>query len=175
MKKLLWFLVLFPLSMVSSCGQQSVTVTANNSKTININLNISALPEKHLKLYMAEGKAIDGYEKIGPNTYKPKRVEYYGRRYVGITPLEKTFTFHSTGSGEVGWEPAQYALYYIQPNSSENSLAIAPWGFYWEDPNTKEQITKFYDLKQFPFDYFQTHPNTRNFTLNTQLILTVRE
>lgn len=175
MKNWLGFLMLFPLSLLSSCENQSAVVTAGQSRTINVQLKISAVPEKNLKLYVAKGKA-GSYKETGPTTYKPpEHIKYSGRKYIGTTPMEKTFTFSWDGSEEGYWKPAQYALYFIQKDSSESRLGISPWGYRYKDPSTREEKDIFYDSEQFPLDYFQTHPNVRNVSLQKELRLKALE
>jgi hypothetical protein len=174
MKNWLGFLMLFPLSMLSSCENQSAVVTTGQTRTINIKLKISAVPERNLKLYVAEGKA-GSYKETSPTTYKPEDIKYSGRKYIGTTPIEKTFTFRLDGSEKGFWKPPQYALYFIQKDSSESSIRISPWGYRHKDLSTGEGKDVFYDSEQFPLDYFQTHPNVRNVSLQKDLRLKALE
>jgi hypothetical protein len=165
MKNWLTVLTLFQLLMLSSCENQSKVSTAG--RTINVQLNISTVPEKNLKLYVAKGKA-ESYQKLSPNTYKPENIEYSGRKYIGKTPLEKTFTF-TWDSSESHWQPTEYALYFIQKGSPEKRVGISPWSYHYKDPNTGVEKGVFYDSQQFPLDYFKNHPNVRNLTIQKEL------
>ena len=173
MKNWLRFLMLFPLLMLSSCENKSKVVTSGQSRTINIQLKISAVPERNLKLYVAKGKA-GSYQKISPTTYKPENIKYSGRKHIGKTPMEKTFTF-SWDSSKSFWKPTEYALYFIQKDSSENRVSILPWSYHYKDPNTGVEKAVFYDSEQFPLDYFQTHPNVRNLSIQKDLRLAATE
>jgi hypothetical protein len=172
MKNWLRFFMLFPLLMLSSCENKSKVVTAG--RTINIQLKISAVPEKNLKLYVAKGIA-GSYQKISPTLYKPENIKYSGRKRIGKTPMEKTFTFSWDSSEEGFWKPTEYALYFIQKDSSEKSVGITPWSYHYKDPSTGVEKVVFYDSEQFPLNYFQTHPNVRNLSIQKELRLAAPE
>ncbi len=171
MKNWLMVLVLFSLLVLSGCKDKSKESTTE--RTINVQLNISAVPEKNLKLYVAKGKA-GSYKKTSPTTYKPENIKYSSRKYIGTTPMEKAFTF-SWDSSEGSWQPAEYALYFIQKGSPEESVGISPWSYHYKDPNTGMEKVVFYDSEQFPLDYFQTHPNVRNLTIQKEIRLGASE
>lgn len=160
-------LMLFPLLILGSCEKPKA---GKAGRTINIELKISTVPESNLKLYVAKGNA-DSYQKISPTLYKPESIKYSGRKYIGKTPMEKTFTFTSEGSEEGFWEPTEYALYFIQKDSSENSVGITPWSYHYTDTNSGAEKVVFYDSEQFPLTYFQNHPDVRNLTLQKELRL----
>jgi len=166
-------LMLFPLLMLSSCENQSKVSTSTTERTINVQLNISSVPERNLKLYVAKGKA-GSYQKVSPTLYKPENIKYSGRKHIGKTPMEKTFTFN-WDSSESCWKPTEYALYFIQKGSSEKSVGITPWSYHSKDPSTVAEKAVFYDSKQFPLDYFQTHPNVRNLSIQKELRLAATE
>lgn len=165
MKNWLMVLTLLPLLTLSSCENPSKVSTAG--RTINIQLNISTVPEKNLKLYVAKGQA-GSYQKLSSDLYKPENIEYSGRKHIGTTPMEKTFTF-SWDSSESSWNPTEYALYFVQKGSPEKSIGISPWSYHYKDPNTGAEKVIFYDSKQFPLDYFKTHPNVRNLTIQKEI------
>jgi hypothetical protein len=171
MKNWLMVLILFPILMLSSCDKESKVVTAG--RKINVQLKISAVPEKNLKLYVAEGIA-GSYQKISPTLYKPENIKYSARKRIGKTPMEETFTFN-WDSSENCWKPTEYALYFIQKDSSENRVSILPWSYHYKDPNSGAEKAVFYDSKQFPLDYFQTHPNVRNLSIQKDLNLAATE
>ena len=166
------FLMLFPLLILSSCENQPKVSKAG--RTINIELKISTIPESNLKLYVAKGKA-GSYKKISSTLYKPESIKYSRRKYIGKTPMEKTFTFSSEGSEEGFWEPTEYVLYFIQKDSSEDKVGITPWSYHYEDPNSGAEKVIYYDAEQFPLTYFQTHPDVRNLSLQKDLRLEALE
>jgi hypothetical protein len=60
-------------------------------------------------------------------------------------------------------------LYFIQKGSPEKRVGITPWSYHYKDPNTQVEKGVFYDPKQFPLDYFKTHPNVGNLTIQKEL------
>ncbi len=165
MKIWLRFLLLAPLLLLNSCGQVMV-VPILGSRVINVKVSFSSIPEKKLNVYMAEGKVVGGYKEISSGVEKGQSVEYGEKKYIGITPLEKTFTFRTSGNH---WKPPQYAVYFSGPNSEDTSVSIGPWGFIWADPGTGKTKEIFYNLEEFPLNYFQTHPNIKEFTITASL------
>ena len=161
------------LLMLSGCDEEPEINTSTAERTINIKLNVSSVPEKNLKLYVAKGQAAS-YKKINADLYVPENIEFSGRKSIGKTPMERTFTF-VWDSAENCWKPTEYALYFIQKGSPEKTVGVSPWSYHYKDPVTAAEKVVFYDKQQFPLDYFKTHPNVRNLTIQKDLRLAASE
>ena len=173
MKNWLMILISVPILILCGCDEEPEVNTTTAERTINVQLNISSVPEKNLKLYVAKGQAAS-YQKVGDDLYKPENIEYSSRKSIGKTPLEKTFTF-IWDSAESCWKPTEYAVYFVQKGSPEGTVGISPWSYHYKDPATAAQKVVFYDKEQFPLDYFKKNPKVRNLTIQKDLRLGAAE
>jgi hypothetical protein len=114
--------------MLNSCENQSKVNTAE--RTINVQLNISSVPEKNLKLYVAKGNAAS-YQKIGDNLYKPENIEYSSRKSIGKTPIMPYISFRKVRPRELSEYCRGVIIIKIRTRQRKKLSSTIKSSFHW--------------------------------------------